>query len=337
MPQYPVIQDRKAAPVLIGDHAGQLWLCDNLILQTDVFNVVCGVGIACGPNYAAVVFEGEFVLQIFSQRALKEWHVALRQLEIKRDVAATASSLFPASALCFGYQTYQCLGTGHFSSPGLSSRDRCNSGRFAVIDGHNLIAVDFHYSLFHNGAAQVLNHCPVCIFTIQRDSEGEAGSPWDDDVVCAEVGEPNNQLLVLVNRAQVIGYHDGLPHTFDPLGLAEAPVTDQLSGHINQIHETIRRLLHEDKTLAERFRTLFCEQGITIVSILTAIGMGISTLVLALTGGGAGGTPSPVHRPPNKGGVREWVKKHLQALGHALANFSSSWLVAAARPDACCC
>ena len=32
VPQYPVIQDRKAAPVLIGDHAGQLWLCDDLIL-----------------------------------------------------------------------------------------------------------------------------------------------------------------------------------------------------------------------------------------------------------------------------------------------------------------
>ena len=30
--QYPVIQDRKAAPVLIGDHASQLWLCDDLIL-----------------------------------------------------------------------------------------------------------------------------------------------------------------------------------------------------------------------------------------------------------------------------------------------------------------
>ena len=30
--QYPVIQDRKAAPVLTDDHACQLWLCDDLIL-----------------------------------------------------------------------------------------------------------------------------------------------------------------------------------------------------------------------------------------------------------------------------------------------------------------
>ena len=44
-----------------------------------------------------------------------------------------------------------------------------------------------------------------------------------------------------------------------------------LRSQINRIRETIRRLLHEDTTLAERIRTLFREQGITIVSILTAI------------------------------------------------------------------
>ncbi|MCG7981009.1 MAG: hypothetical protein N0E58_23160, partial [Candidatus Thiodiazotropha endolucinida] len=65
---------------------------------------------------------------------------------------------------------------------------------------------------------------------------------------------------------------------------------EALRSQISRIRETFRRLLHEDKTLAERIRTLFREQGITIVSILTAIGMAISTLVLALTGGvGVGG------------------------------------------------
>ena len=77
-----------------------------------------------------------------------------------------------------------------------------------------------------------------------------------------------------------------------------------LRSQINRIRETIRRLLHEDKTLAERIRTLFREQGITIVSILTAIGMAISTLVLALTGGGAGGTTSPAPKPSDNGGSR---------------------------------
>ena len=50
-------------------------------------------------------------------------------------------------------------------------------------------------------------------------------------------------------------------------------------------------------TLAERTHTLFCEQGITIFSILTALSMTISTIVLAITGvcgggGGVGGSPS---------------------------------------------
>ena len=59
-----------------------------------------------------------------------------------------------------------------------------------------------------------------------------------------------------------------------------------LRSHNNRISETFRRLLHGDTTLAERIRTLFREQGITIASILTTIGLAISTLVLALTGGG---------------------------------------------------
>ena len=80
-----------------------------------------------------------------------------------------------------------------------------------------------------------------------------------------------------------------------------------LQSQINRIRETIRRLLHEDRTLAERIRTLFREQGIKIASILTAMGMAISTLVLAVTGGGAGGTPSPAPKPSDKGGVKEWI------------------------------
>ena len=77
-----------------------------------------------------------------------------------------------------------------------------------------------------------------------------------------------------------------------------------LRSQINRIRETIRWLLHEDKTLAERIRTLFREQGITIASILTAIGMAISTLVLAVTGGGAGGPYRRFQSHPTKAGSR---------------------------------
>ena len=106
---------------------------------------------------------------------------------------------------------------------------------------------------------------------------------------------------------------------------------DALRSQISRIRETIGRVLNEDTTLAERVRTLFREQGVTLVSILTAVGMAISTLVLALTGGGGTVTPpSPPPAPSDKGGLREWAKKTLQALGRVLAKLAGK--AAAALP-----
>ena len=54
-------------------------------------------------------------------------------------------------------------------------------------------------------------------------------------------------------------------------------------------------MLEKDTSLAEKIRTLFKEQGITIASILTAIRMAIGVLVEALLPGGtvASGDPPP--------------------------------------------
>ena len=57
--------------------------------------------------------------------------------------------------------------------------------------------------------------------------------------------------------------------------------------------------------------------------------MAISTLVLALRGGG-GATPTPSPPPSDKSGLKDWVKKHLQALGRLLANLAGK--AAAALP-----
>ena len=60
----------------------------------------------------------------------------------------------------------------------------------------------------------------------------------------------------------------------------------EASKQINQIRESITKFLDKEKgTLGERIRTLFKEQGITIVSILTAVGMVIGVLIEALLGG----------------------------------------------------
>ena len=112
---------------------------------------------------------------------------------------------------------------------------------------------------------------------------------------------------------------------------AASSTREALRSQFSRIRETLHRILHEDKTLAERIKTLFREQGITIVSIHTALGMIISTIVLALPGGSGGGAASPQPpQPPGKGGVKEWLKKHLQSLGRILAKLAGK--AAAALP-----
>ena len=71
-------------------------------------------------------------------------------------------------------------------------------------------------------------------------------------------------------------------------------------------------------TLGERIRTLLKEQGIMIVSILTAIGMAIGVLIEALLGGPSIPTTimSGSTSGGNKegGGAREWIKNKLKGL-----------------------
>ena len=60
----------------------------------------------------------------------------------------------------------------------------------------------------------------------------------------------------------------------------------RLKSQITSFKETIAKVLDKDTSLGEKIRNLFREQGITIASILTAIGMAIGVLVEALLPGG---------------------------------------------------
>ena len=67
--------------------------------------------------------------------------------------------------------------------------------------------------------------------------------------------------------------------------------------------------------MAEKVRTLFREQGITIASILTAIGMAIGVLVEALLPGGGGAAAASGGPPPkDEKGLEEWIRNKLKAL-----------------------
>ena len=93
-----------------------------------------------------------------------------------------------------------------------------------------------------------------------------------------------------------------------------------LQTHVARTRQTLEKVLDKDASLAERIRILFKEQGITIFSILTALSMTISTIVLAITGvfvgdGGAGGPPSK-----GKGTLNKWLDK----LGDALKRLAGN-------------
>ena len=60
----------------------------------------------------------------------------------------------------------------------------------------------------------------------------------------------------------------------------------RLKSQITSFKETIAKVLDKDTSLGEKIRTLFREQGISIASILMAIGMAIGVLVEALLPGG---------------------------------------------------
>ena len=103
----------------------------------------------------------------------------------------------------------------------------------------------------------------------------------------------------------------------------------EASKQINQIRGSITKFLDKETgTLGERIRTLFKEQGITIVSILTAVGMAIGVLIEALLGGPSASAPTPQSTTTSdkKGGAREWIKNKLKALSQLLGKLADKAL-----------
>ena len=96
----------------------------------------------------------------------------------------------------------------------------------------------------------------------------------------------------------------------------------ELRSQVSRIKETIAKILDSNTSLAEKLRTLFREQGITLAAILTAIGMIISTIVVSLTGGG-GSEAAP---PKNK--LVEWFKDKLKRLSDALKRLAGKAVAA---------
>ena len=105
----------------------------------------------------------------------------------------------------------------------------------------------------------------------------------------------------------------------------------EASKRINQIKESITKFLDKEMgTLGERIRTLFKEQGITIVSILTAVGMAAGVLIEALLGSPTVSTTTSGSTSDGgrKGsGAREWIKNKLKAPSQLLGKLADKALV----------
>ena len=101
------------------------------------------------------------------------------------------------------------------------------------------------------------------------------------------------------------------------------------SNQIYQIRESVMKFLDKETgTLGERIRTLFKEQGITIVSILTAVGMAIGVLIEALLGSPTMSTTTSQSTTTSdkKGRAREWIKNKLKALSQLLGKLADKAL-----------
>ena len=92
----------------------------------------------------------------------------------------------------------------------------------------------------------------------------------------------------------------------------------ELSSQFARIKQTIAKVLDSDTSLGERIKILFREQGITLVSVVTALGFIIATIYEALTGVVTRYTP----KPSGKGGVKEWFQKQLKAFARLLGKLA---------------
>ncbi|XP_057305367.1 keratin, type II cytoskeletal I-like [Hydractinia symbiolongicarpus] len=90
-------------------------------------------------------------------------------------------------------------------------------------------------------------------------------------------------------------------------------LSSKIHNQLKNIKDTLIKIAGDDTSLREKLSILFKEQGITIASIVSAVGLLISTLVLALKGGGAAGGSAG-----GGSGSKGFVRKQLERLGKFL-------------------
>ena len=101
-------------------------------------------------------------------------------------------------------------------------------------------------------------------------------------------------------------------------------IKPKLQSQLARIRQTLNKIADQDRSLKERLQILWREQGLTLVSVLTAVGMTVATLVLALLPHSA--QPTGGGKNPHK--VKDWVKKSLNSLGRLFGKIAK-WALSA--------
>ena len=72
---------------------------------------------------------------------------------------------------------------------------------------------------------------------------------------------------------------------------------DKFREQFESIKQTIDKMLNQDMTLGERIQTLFREQGITITSVITALGLAIGMIINSILSAFKTTPPAPTPTP----------------------------------------
>ena len=118
-------------------------------------------------------------------------------------------------------------------------------------------------------------------------------------------------------------------------------------GQFQRIKQTVDKMLHQDLTLGEQIQTLFREQGITIASVITALGLAIGMIINSILSAAKSivnptpspkptpkpeptpkPKPTPTPEPTPEPGIKGWIKQQLQKIANLLSKVADKMLIA---------
>ena len=123
---------------------------------------------------------------------------------------------------------------------------------------------------------------------------------------------------------------------------------NKFRSQFQRIKQTIDKMLNQDMTLGERIQTLFREQGLTITSVVTALGLAIGMIINSILSAAKfivppaptpkptppAPTPKPEPTPPAPKppaptpGIKGWIKEQLRNIANLLLKLADKMLIA---------